>query len=186
VGQEARFVKNGLIVVFLVVACLSPLAFTTGVAAQNPVERTEPQAGAMLGKAPANIGVWLEEPLSTEAGAELRVVHNESGKHVDVGSAALDPNEPTHLEVQLRRDLGHGKCVVSWVVASGGHEAKGTFSFTVADQAKEENNNLVTIALATFGVAGAATVVGLLGYLLRVRLGLVKPPPPPDEVHGPH
>jgi hypothetical protein len=122
-------VKNGLIVMFLVVACLSSLAFIGGVAAQNPVERTEPPAGAMLGS---------------------------------------------------------GKYVVSWVVASGGYEAKGSFAFTVADQSKEENDNLVTIALATFGVAGAATVVGLLGYLLRVRLGLVKPPPPPDEVHGPH
>jgi hypothetical protein len=48
------------------------------------------------------------------------------------------------------------------------------------------NDHLVTMMLATFGVAGAAVVIGLLAYLLRVRLGLVTAPPPPGEGHDTH
>lgn len=63
-------------------------------------------------------------------------------------------------------------------------QAEGSFSFAAVNPSTEDNDDRVTIALATFGVAAAAVVVGLLGYLLRVRLGLVKPPPPPKEAHG--
>jgi hypothetical protein len=54
----------------------------------------------------------------------------------------------------------------------------------VGDSSNERNDDLVTIALATFGAAGAAMVVGLLGYLGRARLGLVKAPPPPEQEHS--
>jgi hypothetical protein len=86
--------------------------------------------------------------------------------------------------VQLRPDLGPGKYVVSWAVAEDGREDRGSYSFTVGDSSNERNDDLVTIALATFGAAGAAMVVGLLGYLGRARLGLVKAPPPPEQEHS--
>lgn len=57
---------------------------------------------------------------------------------------------------------------------------------TAADSSSGRNDNLVEIALITFGAAAGAMAVLSLGYLLRVRLGLVKPPPPPSEQHGSH
>ncbi len=63
----------------------------------------------------------------------------------------------------------------------------GPAAFEAAQPASEENDDLVAVALATFGVAVAAAVVGLVAYLVRVRLGLVAPPPPPPEKgHGTH
>ena len=63
------------------------------------------------------------------------------------------------------------------------NQSGSNWSSTIADAAREENDDLVPMALATLGVAVAAMVVGLAAYLLRVRLGLVQPPPPPEERH---
>ena len=71
-----------------------------------------------------------------------------------------------------------------WLEEPRPAEAEGSFSVAAVNPSTEDNDDRVTIALATFGVAAAAVVVGLLGYLVRVRLGLVKPPPPPEEPHG--
>jgi methionine-rich copper-binding protein CopC len=163
------------------------LLFSTGVAgvtAQEAVARAEPAAGAVLERPPSSVQLWLEEPPSAPGDAELRVVHNQSGGRVDLGGPAWDAAEPGHLKVQLRPDLGPGKYVVSWAVAEDGREDRGSYSFTVGDSSDERNDDLVTIALATFGAAGAAMVVGLLGYLGRARLGLVKAPPPPEQEHS--
>lgn len=179
--------RNGLIIVAaLAVGAVSSLMFVSAVAAQNPIKRTEPVAGAVLESPPSNVEVWLEDPLSTEAKAELQVVHSQSGTRVDLAAASLDKGDPTHLRVPLPRDLASGKYVVSWAVLSGGYETEGSFSFTVLSPSTGNNDDRVTIALATIGVAAAAVVVGVLGYLLRVWLGLVKPPPPPEEPHGSH
>jgi hypothetical protein len=74
----------------------------------------------------------------------------------------------------------------AWVVASGVAEANDSLSFSAAQVSSQGNDDLVAVALITFGVAVGAMAVMSLGYLLRVRLGLVKPPPPPDEQHGSH
>jgi len=180
-------VRNGpIIVAALVVGAVSSLMFVSAVAAQNPIKRTEPVAGAVLERPPSNVEVWLEEPLSTGAKAELQVAHSQSGTRVDLAAASVDKGDPTHLKVPLPRDLASGKYVVSWAVFSGGYETEGTFSFTVLNSSAPNNDDRVTVALGTFGVAAAAVMVGLLGYLLRVWLGLVKPPPPPQEPHGSH
>jgi hypothetical protein len=125
--------RKGLIIVAaLVASAVSSLMFAPGVAARNPIERTEGIAGAALGSPPSRVGVEvrLEEPLPAQA--------------------------------------------------------EGSFPFAAVNPSAEDNDDRVTIALATFGVAAAAVVVGLLGYLLRVWLGLVKPPPPPEEPPGSH
>ncbi len=51
------------------------------------------------------------------------------------------------------------------------------------DQAEDEGNDRVLVSLATFGAAVTAVVVGSAGYLLRRRLGLVKPPPDQSAEH---
>ena len=76
--------------------------------------------------------------------------------------------------------------IQEWLEGPRPAQAEGSSSFAAVNPSTEDNDDRVTIALATFGVAAAAVVVGLLGYLLRVRLGLVKPPPPPEEPHGSH
>jgi methionine-rich copper-binding protein CopC len=142
-------VRNCLITLAaLVVGAASSLMLAPGVAAQNPIKSTEPVAGAVLESPPSSVEVWLEEPLSTEAKAGLRVLHNQSETRVDLPAAL--PAE------------------------------------AAANPPTGDNDDRVTVALATFGAAAAAVVVGLLAYLLRVRLGLVKPPPPPEEPHGSH
>jgi methionine-rich copper-binding protein CopC len=184
---EVRSVRNGLIVVgALVAGTLWALTSVPGVAAQNPIERTEPAAGAVLESPPSTVEVWLQEPLSTGAKADLQVVQSQSGARVDMAAASLDESDPTHLKVPLPRDLGSGRYVVSWAILSGGYVTEGSFSFTLVSPSPQDNDDRVTIALGTFGAAAAAVVVGLLGYLLRLRLGLVKPPPPPEERHGSH
>jgi len=178
--------KRALVAMAMVVASLGAWIVAAGVAAQPLVERTEPAAGAVLERPPSSVDVWLEAPLSDGDEAELRVVHNQSGQRVDMGGGRLDPAEPAHLRVLLRPDLDPGKYVASWEVLSPNEEAKGSFSFTVADVSSQGNGDLVRVALATFGVAAGAMGVVFLGFLLRVRLGLVKPPPPPGEPHGSH
>jgi len=90
-----------------------------------------------------------------------------------IAGAALE-SPPSRIGVQV------------WLEQPVPAEAEGSFSFAAANPSAEDNDDRVTIALATFGVAAAAVVVGLLGYLLRVWLGLVKPPPPPEEPPGSH
>ena len=55
-----------------------------------------------------------------------------------------------------------------------------------AEPAAEENDDLVPVAVATFGVSAAAMGVGALAHLVRLRLGLVKPHPAPEEGHESH
>ena len=153
-------------------------------AAQEGVMRAEPPAGAVLDSAPSRVDLWLAEPPSTAGDAEVRVVHTQSGQRVDLGGAAWDAADASHLKLELRPDVGPGKYVVSWIIAEDGRQERGTYSFTVGDSSSGSNDDLVTIALATFGAAGAAVVVGLVAYFLRVRLGLAKAPPPSDEGHN--
>lgn len=51
------------------------------------------------------------------------------------------------------------------------------------DNPAEENDDRVPVELATFGAAVTVVVVLSAGYLLRRRLGLVKPPPAQDQEH---
>lgn len=51
------------------------------------------------------------------------------------------------------------------------------------DDSADENDDRVPVELATFGAAVTAVVVLSAGYLLRRRLGLVKPPPAQDQEH---
>jgi methionine-rich copper-binding protein CopC len=187
VACEVWSVRNALIVVgALAIGAFWASTSVPRLAAQNPVERTKPAAGAVLESAPSSVEVWLQEPLSTGGRADLQVVQSQSGARVDMAAASIDENDPTHLKVPLPRDLRSGKYVVSWAILSGGYMTEGSFSFTLASSSPQDNDDRVTIALGTFGAAVAAVVVGLLGYLLRLRLGLVKPPPPPEERHGSH
>lgn len=89
------------------------------------------------------------------------------------------------VEVWEGELAGSGAGIATWSVpAAGGEGHSDRLSPAEVQAAREENDDLVPIALATFGVAAATMVAGLLAYLVRVRLGLVKPPPPPEERHG--
>ena len=63
-----------------------------------------------------------------------------------------------------------------------GEGVVGSYSFSVDDAAGEDDDR-VPVALATFGAAVAAVLVLSAGYLLRRRLGLIKPPPTQDREH---
>lgn len=169
--------RSGLLAGSLALVVLLSLGLAGVVAAQEAVARAEPAAGAVLDRAPARVELWLEEPPSAAGEADVQVVHNQSGRRVDLGGASWDAGGSGHVKVQLRPDLTPGKYVVSWVVGADGREGGGSYSFMVREPLREGNDDLVTIALATFGVAAAAVVVGMVAYLARLRLGLAKAPP---------
>ena len=108
-------------------------------------------------------------------GAVVAVVVTSSVLTVGVGAQRLTaPTEPAHGEALLQPDLGP-------------ESSERSLRSARAEPAAEENDDLVPVALATFGVAAAAMGVGALAYLVRLRLGLVKPPPaPPEERHESH
>jgi hypothetical protein len=72
---------------------------------------------------------------------------------------------------------------VSWRAMSAEGYSIAPSHAVQMDQAEDEGNDRVLVSLATFGAAVAAVVVGSAGYLLRRRLGLVKPPPDQSAEH---
>jgi len=171
----------------LMAALLSPALPLSVTLAHTPPERTDPEAGAVLDRPPVSVDVWFPLELDPSEPAELRVVHNPSGRRVGLGGEdALDPADHTHMRVLLAPDLGPGRYVVSWEATGvDGHPAYPTsYSFTVAE-AERSNDDQVTLMLAAFGAAAFAASVGTVGFLLRRLLGLVEGPPkqPPAEHH---
>lgn len=155
--------------------------------AHTPPERTNPEAGAVLDQPPTSVDIWFPLELDASKPAQLRVVHNQSGRRVDQGADdPLDPADRTHMRVLLEPDLAPGRYVVSWdATGVDGHPAyPRNFSFTIVEL-EPENRDRIPLMLAVFGTAAFAVSMGTVGYLLRRQLGLVAPPPerPPGERH---
>ena len=154
--------------------------------AHTPPERTEPEAGAVLERPPTAVDVWFGADLDRSKPAELRVVHNPSGRRIDRGGEdPLDPQDADHVRVALEPDLAPGRYVVSWEATGvDGHPVRGGYSFSVAEPERARDDQ-VPLMLAVFGAAAFVVSVGTVGYVLRRLLGLVEGPPtqPPAEHH---
>lgn len=167
-----------VVAVLILVLFVSPSAN-----AQSEPSRTDPPAGASLHEAPKRVDIWFDTPLMPSRAADLAVTDEASGARVDVGGSPVDEGDPAHLGKALAADMPAGRYVVSWrAVTEDGDTVEGSYSFSVGNPG-EEDDDRVLVSLATFGAAAAAVVVGSAGYLLRRRLGLVKPPPTQGSEH---
>lgn len=108
------------------------------------------------------------------------VAAQDGAKRTELGEGSVLEGPRSSVEVWLEKPMSTGAQAELRLV---GNPSGSSFSSTIAEAAREENDDLVPMALATFGVAVAAMVVGLAAYLLRLRLGLVQPPPAPEDLH---
>lgn len=86
----------------------------------------------MLERAPAQVELWLTEPL--EPAFSAITVLNVNGDQVDADDAQVDPADPTRMTVSLR-SLVNGIYTVSWRALStvDGHITSGAFPFAVGN-----------------------------------------------------
>lgn len=93
-------------------------------------DRSSPEVGATVGKAPQQVKVWFDGEL--EPVFSTLIVKNASGKQVSPGKGQVNANDHTLLETGLPAMLPPGKYEVYWsIVAHDGHHTEGHFAFTV-------------------------------------------------------
>ncbi len=102
-----------------------------------------------------------------------------------VEPSRTDPPAGTHLdEPSSRADIWFETPAVAATGALrvDGESVVGSHAFSV-DNSADEDDDRVLVSLATFGAAVMVVLVLSAGYLLRRRLGLIKPPPTQDREH---
>ena len=98
---------------------------------------SSPAAGEVTSSPPAKIELWFNELLDGKFN-EVEVfpatqVTSTSHPSLTIGEPQVDPNDKTHLFVQLK-PLPPGTYYVQWRVLSlDGHSAPGRFEFTVSN-----------------------------------------------------
>jgi methionine-rich copper-binding protein CopC len=115
----------------------------TPVFAHSRYERSEPEAGATVDAAPAEVKVWFANELAE--GSWLRA-EDASGNRVDTGDGGIDTSDPDRktMTVALGGDMGAGIYTVKYhSVSADGAILEGAFRFGVgvpvpADQARVE------------------------------------------------
>jgi copper resistance protein C len=113
----------------------------TPIFAHSRYERSDPEAGATVDAAPAEVKVWFAAELAE--GSWLRV-EDASGNRVDTGDGTIDTDDPERktMTVALQNGLGQGIHTVTYhSVSADGAILEGAFRFGVgvpvpADQAQ--------------------------------------------------
>ncbi|HBH03309.1 MAG TPA: copper resistance protein CopC [Candidatus Rokubacteria bacterium] len=106
------------------------LASVSGTGAHAALARSEPRAGATLGRAPSAVRLWFTGDLEPAFG-RLRVL-DAAGARVDRDDARVDRNDRTLLRATLG-PLPPGRYRVLWrVVSVDSHVTEGEFGFRVA------------------------------------------------------
>ncbi|MCC6945141.1 MAG: copper resistance protein CopC [Thermomicrobiales bacterium] len=103
-----------------------------GTSAHADLDRSDPEAGSSVDRAPAQIEMWFSEELADGSTAQ---VLGPDGSRVDNDDAAIDLFDPDrkHLVVTLEAGLPAGEYTVEWTTVSGEDDDThtGSFSFTV-------------------------------------------------------
>ncbi len=91
---------------------------------------TAPKADASITTSPAEIRlVFSEELVAKFSGIELR---DQTGKIVETGPAAVDPEDKKRLIIPVKATLTLGTYTVEWhAVSEDTHRVKGRYSFKV-------------------------------------------------------
>jgi methionine-rich copper-binding protein CopC len=93
------------------------------------LDRADPRVGSQVPKAPSVVTLWFTERLEPAfSGVE---VHDASGGRVDTGTATVDRNDPTRMQIGVKA-LKPGTYKVYWHVMSvDTHKTTGSFTFRV-------------------------------------------------------
>lgn len=98
-------------------------------AAHAFLEKSAPDANAVMDQAPQKVQLWFSRGLEPSF-STIRVVDG-AGKEVNDGKAAVSDNNDKLIAVALK-PLASGKYKVIWrIVAFDGHKAQGEYAFTV-------------------------------------------------------
>ncbi len=148
--------------------------------------RSEPAAGAVLGRAPETISLWFSEPLEANFSG-IRLLDS-AGNAVGTPPSAVDPADAKHMAL-APGDLPDGLYTVAWRVisAADGHSTQGSYAFVVGEaveatalaapdgetippySAHVRWFDLVALALAVGGVAFAVCVACPPRHELQMR-----------------
>ena len=118
-----------LVLVFAVlVLCLPDSA-----SAHANLADADPAPNSVLETAPSNITIWFTEPL--EPSFSSIEVLDSRGSRVDNDDSAVNPSDPTVMQVTLQGDLPNGTYTVAWRTLStvDGHTIRGTFFYSVGE-----------------------------------------------------
>ena len=88
------------------------------------------------------ITIWFTEPLEPSF-SSIEVLDSE-GSRVDNDDSAVDPNDPTVMQVSLQEDLPNGTYTVAWRTLStvDGHTIRGTFFYSVGEPLSAQPSDL--------------------------------------------
>lgn len=102
----------------------------------------DPAPNSVLETAPSKITIWFTEPLEPSFSA-IEVLDSQ-GSRVDNDDSAVDPNDPTVMQVTLADDLPNGTYTVAWRNLStvDGHTIRGTFFYSVGEPLSAKPSDL--------------------------------------------
>ncbi|HKY54565.1 MAG TPA: copper resistance protein CopC, partial [Anaerolineales bacterium] len=116
---------------------IAVLIYTAGavssVSAHAVLERSNPEANAVLQQAPVQVELFFTETL--EPNISTISVIDSNNATVDAGDVRVDPSDPRRMTVTLHA-LPDGVYTVTWKALStiDGHLTTGTFPFAVGDE----------------------------------------------------
>jgi copper transport protein len=109
------------------------LTVFTGVASAHEVEvvKSDPAAGAVLDRSPAQVKAWFNEELQT--GTSTLVILDAGGNQVDGRDGGVDLDDPEHASMVVSLPaLPDGTYTASWyAVLLDGDPSQGEFAFSV-------------------------------------------------------
>ncbi|MDE2821890.1 MAG: copper resistance protein CopC [Chloroflexota bacterium] len=102
----------------------------------------DPAPNSVLDSAPSKVTIWFTEPLEPSFSA-IEVLNSEGGR-VDNDDSAVDPSDPTVMQVSLQEDLPNGTYTVAWRTLStvDGHTIRGTFFYSVGEPLSAQPSDL--------------------------------------------
>ncbi len=106
------------------------LALATPAASHPLPKSADPKPNAVLTASPAHIQIGFSEGLvGAFSGIEL---DDASGKQVQIGASAVDPNDSKILSAPVATKLAPGSYTVKWhVVGDDTHHVSGHYTFEV-------------------------------------------------------
>lgn len=110
-------------------ALAATLAMGSPLLAHAFLDHSDPAVGSTVPTSPAVMHLWFTQQL--EPAFSWVTVTDQSGATVNDGAAAIDPNDPTEMDVKLKT-LPPGTYTVNWHALSvDTHTTTGDFNFQV-------------------------------------------------------
>jgi hypothetical protein len=116
---------------FATIAAAATTALWSAAAVAHPLPKTaSPAPNAVLSASPTEIRIGFSEGVVVAfTGLE---VDDASGKAVDIGDAALNPNDDKELVVPIKTKIAPGTYTVKWhAVGDDTHHVAGHYNFQI-------------------------------------------------------